>query len=266
MITNSLVIASYNILHPAFAVKNGTTQGVCLQEDGTVTDNWNMRSRQIAANMADADIVCLQEADPLLMSDLHSGFTAATYGSHRRGNEFHYHGTAVLARYFLTLSKPHRFLWNQGTPDARTATAMYVTLPDNGPRILIASVHPDGYWDGEQKLHKLEASKEKGHDELFLCITEAERYKNNADAIIIAGDYNEALTPPGQAFNRHALLRMHGYRHDGNMAVTEPATGRKIDWIYVWSKGRVTVEQIETTPPFPDASDHLPVKTRLVFG
>lgn len=258
---HSLTIASYNILHPLLTGHLAPPRG---QRPAYEPGNWIERSPGIAANIAEADIVCLQETSRLMSSHVRGRFNAVSHAMHLNKGAPDIHGVAVLARPELTPLSA--FSWQMQDGDGHSAAAAIFRLPDDGPRVMAVSLHLEGYWDGERDEEKLENSKSTGYLQLGAYLEKIEPYRNHVDAVVIAGDFNEDVMMPGRRFNRHALMQLCGYEYDEHLAATEPATGRKLDWIYVSSKQPVELEPVYEYAPHPEASDHQPVKTRLTFG
>lgn len=258
---HSLTLASYNILHPRFAAKH-------KQEPlpPYVTLPWTERAQGIKANLHDADIVCLQETAPDIIPDVCGRFNAVTHAMHKHEGHESIHGTGIIANANAGTVK-QTFSWLAPGENSRRAACAIFTLPDKGPRILVASIHPDGYFEYAPDLARVEADKEDGYRQLAYYLEQAAEYKmGKVDAIVIAGDFNEHYMPRGIEFNRHVLMGIHDFRDDEHLDTTEPSTGRKLDWIYVWSKRNFSLHPVYGDPPHPEVSDHLPVKSRLTFG
>lgn len=264
MSQRTITLASYNILHPGLAVAMGTPQGITRMPEGNIASNWYERAPQIADNLEGADIVCLQESSPHCAERLTGKFSVLAHAMHRFHNGTAAHGTALLT----AKGQPRPLLvfnWLAPGRRGRNACCAIFKLPDNGPRLLVASVHPDGYWEGEPRDLRFTRKRYKGYRELASYIHRAQPYKQHVDAIVIAGDINEHYMPRGNTHNRHVLLGLNGYQDDHHLVTTEPSTGRKLDWIYVWSRRSVELQPVYEDARFPNASDHLPVKTKLVF-
>lgn len=260
----SITIATYNILHPEFALRHKTLEGLRILGAGAYESNWPERRPQIAANLTGADLVCLQETDVDMTLQVSSAFNQLVYAPHVKDGKAHCHGTALLAKPEAG-TKMQGFCLTPEEENTRSLAGMFFKLA-SGRHIIVASVHPDGYSDGEKDTSRLEASKEAGYSQLDLWVRQLEQYKPCVDAILVAGDFNEHFMPPGTQHNRHVLMARHGYQEDGSLTSSEPSTGRKLDWVYVWSRKPVTLEPVLEDVPHPQASDHLPVRTRLVWG
>lgn len=264
--TSSLTLASYNILHPFSAVKNREPDGVVRLPGGFVTSNWLLRAGKVVRNIKalNCDLVCLQEASPATLRPLRKAFNLITYqdmsAAHEAGPANKRFGTALLA--------PTSSMKVLGCPpfhNARRAAACVFEHSPSRRQLLVLSVHLKGYPPYQRDMHKLTASKEEGYQELQAYLQQAEAYKTKLDAIIIAGDFNEDAAHYALPLSRHKLMESFGYQRDSNRAPSEFHNARKLDWIYVWSKTPVTLEPATPPLPYPHASDHLPVATRIRF-
>jgi len=261
MSKHAVTICTQNVLHPMLADRLAPPRG---NRPAYKPASWPERAPGIAANIADADIVCLQETSRMVNGHVKGSFNEISLAMHQGERGKSLHGVSILAK--PEIRPLSAFGWYMQTGEGHSAAGAILRLPDDGPRIMVASLHLEGYWDGEKDEQKLEASKAQGYRELGAYLTYMQPYQKYVDAVVVAGDFNEDCMMPGREFNRHALMELLGYRYDEHLAATEKSTGRKLDWIYVWSKQPVELEPVYDYAPCPLASDHQPHKTRLTFG
>ncbi len=265
----TLIVTSYNILHPDYALRHRETAGIMQNAEGQIVSNWPQRQHHVAENLAASGttIACVQEVSIDTLAPLCAQFRALSfYPTHFRAPPNSASaGNAILSRD-ENLVRNETLMLPGAEPQARTATAAFLTLLPTSQRLLVISLHIAGYPHAEPEAVKLAAAKQPGFNDLKCHLKFAEAQKRRVDCIIIAGDFNEDPAHDGRPLSRHDLMRAHGYRSDGNLAASEPAQDRKIDWIYVWSRTPVQMTPITTPPPHPGASDHLPVVTRVVLG
>lgn len=279
--SDQLTFASYNVLHPQLAIMHGTDEGYELGPDKKPRSNWPTRAPHIIKNLTttEFDIACLQECDPELLKPLTPAFNLISYTAHPlppKASPLLQHGTAIMARSTATKAFETMAFTAQEICDgedgpkalgARTAAAGLFSLQESGRKILVLSVHPSGYSLYQPNEIKKLASRTRGYNELLAYLEQAEPYKRQVDAIIVAGDLNE---PPADqllhVMGRHGLMHIAGYRHDGCQSATHLTNNTRLDWIYVWSREKVKLEPVHPKYPHRHASDHLPVTTRLIFG
>jgi len=251
----AITVGSYNVLNPYHAVKWATEQG--LTEDGKQRDpqflrdlargedeeawklysNWSERKELLAENIYHAAIVCLQEVSEETIIDLQIAapfYLVSKVGFHEASRRVEQFGNAIMydhhkARLLNSFEIEHIV---QGEKDAWSRNAVCAVFEVSGKVIKVASVHLSGYNPTETELPKKQASKEVGYKELQAYVTEIEKDLDGIDGIVIAGDFNEDPSEAVREMYRPGYLESQGYRNDGNLTVTEPSKGRKIDWVY----------------------------------
>ncbi len=267
----SLTLSTYNILHPVYAVAQKEPAGMLVLPNGRIVSNWIMRAGRVVKNIkaSDCDIACLQEASPITLRVMREQFNLVGFTEIPRKKPPRFPGAragnALLLKQGAPVTAGLPLLLGGHHPLARKAAAAVFTHTVSAKKILVISAHATGYNPTVTDPDELTKSKSAGFMELQSYLNQAEFLKRQVDAIVIAGDLNEDPQEDGKPNSRHDLLRSFGYCSDGNLASSEPRKGRKIDWIYVWSKTPVTSEAVTTPPPHPEASDHLIVTTRFVF-
>lgn len=265
-----ITIASYNVLHPHLAVKQGIDCGYDLDPAGEPVSNWPERGPQIINNLSaiGMDIICLQEVGPLTLSDLRHAFQLASFAPHpvfdplrdqvlTYGNAIMTHGNRLLPFGQINL--------HEKDSPTRSAAASFFRTRSSGRKIMVLSLHLAGYLSYQNDPLKLLTARKPGFLELAHYLSEVQKLKPALDAVIVAGDFNEDDSVNDPVLSRFSLLKAAGYQHDTNLRASEHDTGRKIDWIHVWSKRPVTLTPVTVKPPYPRASDHLPVATRISF-
>lgn len=246
-----LSVATYNILNPYHAVKWQTIEG--LTSDATLLpkeklnsaakslewmrySNWEERKMHVSENLLLASIVCLQEVATGTLSDLselNSHYETAIHVNHQASTPFSKHGTAIIYDPMeVDLIEAHEIKYVSDKKRERFAAS--ATFNVAGKIIRVVSVHLKGYDSTEKDKTQRELSKNAGYKELLTYLADAEKDTDGIDGIIIAGDFNEDPSPEEKSspLYRAGLLEKKGFFCDKNMTATEPATGRRIDWIY----------------------------------
>lgn len=267
--TATLTLATYNILHPVYAIAQRAPAGILVLPKGRIVSNWLRRAGRVINNLkaSGCDIVCLQEASPITLRALVQHFNHVSFAEYPRKTPPQFPsqraGTALLFKQNTVISAGPPLVLGGHNALARNAAAAIFTHIASGKRILAISIHATGYKPGVSNAAELATSKEAGYLELQSYLAQAEVLKKQVDAVVIAGDFNEDPGEDGKPNSRHDLMRAYGYCSDGNLAASEPSTGRKLDWLYVWGKAPVTVKSVTAPSPHPEASDHLIITTQL---
>jgi len=261
--TQLLRVLTYNILHPHYAIKHNTPQGLVQTASGPEgspegspesgpASNWPQRQHQIAANIeaAQPDIILLQEVGAGALPPLSERY--AHFPVSQPFQAAAVSGTLIAydATRFFGVSQS---VWTSAN---RQRSASRASLRDEvlGSSYDIISTHLEGYPPHEPDISKRLALVQAGDDELYGQL----QIQNNWTGYrlqIIGGDYN---MDPREHGSRAGLMAQFGYLAAPSRQVTEPAMGRALDHIYVKSFGVVALTQPEINWPYPDASDHLP--------
>lgn len=297
--------AAYNILDPFLAVKHATLVGLTTLGLRTIPSQlsaacvgvpddpyahplpWKQYSNferdrlpLIAASIQMADVVCVQEvcaATALLISNAvkrtHHLAALATHGKSSQSQ----HGNAIFVAHGDRF-KVHKDScgaglaglthWNNARTSMRKAAA--VTMDIDGRQWAIVSVHLSGYWpdepDGATKL----IAKQRGVSELRNYLEQIEAgalgpIKN----VMVAGDFNEGFEEAASTGSyRPKIMADAGYwRCTENSHITEPSTGRKLDWLFfrTETKPASCVSARLETKQIRAASDHLITGVSLGF-
>lgn len=259
----SLTVGTYNILNPYYALKWSTQPGYDLV-DGQKVDNWRKttdpsgvtRKEKLATEIHNSgcDVICLQEVTPALMMELLAELPDYSYGrfaGHRTDSEEDLHGVAIIYKGSkVDLECVHTIKTLEHTGWYRGCLYLDFKIHGTPGTWRVASVHAKGY----NPATATAASRKDGFDEIQEIIKATN--SEEIDHFIIAGDMNEDSSQMSLENCRLDVLTSAGYRTDGNVAPTEPATGRKIDWIFY--RGPNSMRPIDTSR-YQDttASDHL---------
>lgn len=277
----SASFATYNILHPYYAVQWAESAG--LNEKGKtmlpeqlreltksqdanayrLCSNWDERCPKIVRNIQKADVVCLQEVsretlDNIQHSTSYRLANSAYHSSRQSVGEF---GNAILYRADKAHLEDvfeivHRYETSNGSASRSAAGAIFTI---EGKIIKVASVHLSGYWSKEPDFEKKQKSKESGFKECQTYAEGLESHLENIDGIVIGGDFNEDQSEANFDLYRLDYLKEKGYQFDDSLAVTEPLKGRRIDWLGYKSlesrQIKLTAMQLESIQE--PASDHL---------
>lgn len=272
----SVSIATYNILHPFFAVEWSETAG--LSEEGLkaskedlqnsiqsyqnnvwkIYSNWDQRSGAIASNIKLADIVCLQEIaeDTLKTLQELTNYQLASSVYHYYPGETKFGNAIVYNEERVSLKETSQISY-ETPPDIRSAAS--AVLEVSTKTIKVVSVHLSGYYPKEPDHQKKQMAKVKGFNELQSFKTQVETEVEGLDGIVIAGDFNESKDEEEAELYRPGYLIEAGYRHDNCFIVTEPLKNRKIDWLFYKSltNNAPTLTSMDLEKLQTQASDHL---------
>lgn len=258
--TATLTFATYNILAPELAVKWKVPAGLAANGQ----DNWPVREGQLHANIRAlvADITCLQEISADSIPALQRDFAVAGAALFPHPQGVVYYGTGLLYNP-QQLELAETFTLISSHDGERSASgAVFVHKPSRR-KVAALSVHLAGYDNRERDADVIRTTCERGRAELASYITQLEPYAARADLTLLAGDFNEdTAVPVPSALCRINILQQAGYAWDGSQLATEPASGRVIDYLALRG-GQPKPAPVAL--PFPQASDHLPVRARLVF-
>lgn len=200
-------IGTLNILHPHFAKKHNTKEG--LGQNGK--SNWHTRKDKVAAliSQSNLDVICLQEISQQSNQDLQEKVTKEyeiAHVSRSRGDG--------LAIYF----KKARF--EKMNFVALADGLCFIDLKDRttGKVVRVANCHLHG---GNQQ--------HRGKKQIETLLAQV-----NEPISVITGDFNADESKLTQADSKFSALLKAGFQHDGNLDKT-CTTGRHIDWI--WCRG-----------------------------
>lgn len=273
----SFSVATYNILHPFFAVQWSETPG--LSEEGKkapkellkestqsyesnawkIYSNWDTRCPSVGRNIKLADIVCLQEIseETLKMVQHLANYQLASAGYHYFPGGTRY-GNAIVYREEKVSLREGSEITFENPPAIRSAASG--VFEANNKMIKVMSVHLSGYYPGESDLEKKQTAKKRGFDELQSFQKQVEETAiEGLDGIVIAGDFNESKDEEKAELYRPGFLMEAGYRCDGCFDVTEPLKNRKIDWLFYKSltPHEPTLTSMGLERCQTSASDHL---------
>ncbi len=206
-------IGTLNILHPAFAEKHHTKEG--LGQNGK--SNWHIRKDKIAAliSRSNLDVICLQEISHQSNLDLQEKLKKEYEIAHiprSRGDG--------LAIYFKNV----RFEKMNFTDLADGLCFIDLKDRTTGKAVRVANCHLQG---GNQQ--------HRGKKQIETLLAEV-----TTPISVIAGDFNADESQLRQADSKFSALLKAGFQHDGNLDETEvpkpnSTKGRHIDWI--WCRG-----------------------------
>lgn len=279
-----LILATYNVLHPFYAVEwaeptglNSSAAGLSKEELRILAgdeemgwkkySNWEERCPHIAQNIQLADIVCLQEISKETLTNILAqtpGYQLASEAYHPSRSPSREFGNAILYRRDK-VQLSGAFQIQQGTTHAgRTAAGAIFEM--FGKKIKVASIHLTGYDPSEKRPKKKAGSKKRGFHQLQYYVEELERDVEGIDGIVIAGDLNEDPSEAPYAYYRQGYLIERGYLWDQRIAPTEPSTGRCIDWLFykpILSKSPVKLIPKRFEGKQVQVSDHLMVGSAI---
>lgn len=268
--------ATYNILHPYYAVKWAEKAGLneagqaqaanVLRASTTASEpytwklysNWDERCPKVARNIQLADIICLQEISRETLENLRylTKREIAVSAYHSSSDPIQEYGNAILYRAKKASVVESFEIVHQAGEWTRSAACAIFKI--DGRLIEVASIHLTGYFSRESDLEKKQKAKEGGYRELLTYVAGLEE-RENIDGIVIGGDFNEDQSEAGFDLYRPGYLEGKGYRFDGNFAVTEPFKERRIDWLcYKPLDGReAALMPLQLESHQEPASDHL---------
>lgn len=294
--STSATFASYNILHPYYAVvgacKDAERAGLSgavrealktgiegLSEKGLdstpaelkaalkngkewmVYSNWDLRSPVVAKNVNLADVICLQEISKETIKTLQHitlGYELASEVYHSSEAPIKEYGNAILYKAEKVHLKKAFEIKHGDEGSSRSAACGLFEI--SGRIVEVASVHLKGYWPGQSDFEKKQQSKEAGYRELQTYVNGLEENVIGVDGIVVGGDFNE---DPGEAeydLYRPGFLLSSDYQYDQSLVVTEPSNGRRIDWVFykpLDSRDVVTLSSMGLEKTQKQASDHL---------
>lgn len=288
------VVATYNVLDPFLAVKHSTQAG--LSDAGKAAtpeeiadaindstwkkySNWDARVVQIASNIGQADIVCLQEVTEDTVREIldicADTFKLVCFASHNTGSLYAF-GNAIIARNterFCVKCDPetpvsfkHSIVSRHTTDAYRSAAHEVITI--DGVSWLVVSAHITGYNPTEKNYDVKQESKLRGHAELRDYILMIETEKRPDQNVLFAGDFNEGLEEESFPLYRPRVMYESGYTRCVHNDATEPSTGRKLDWIFYKQSSHSPARLRARPEAFNSlmqrgASDHLMVGVRF---
>ncbi len=237
-------IGTLNILHPAFAEKHHTQEG--LGQNGK--SNWHTRKDKIATliTRSNLDVICLQEISQQSNLDLQEKLKNEYEIAHiprSRGDG--------LAIYF----KKVRF--EKMNFVALSDGLCFIDLKDRttGKVVRVANCHLQG---GNQQ--------HKGKKQIETLLAQV-----NAPISVIAGDFNADESQLHQADSKFSALLKEGFQHDGNLDETEVpkptcTKGRHIDWIWCRFETPGLAPQHHVIAQNEVVSDHLLSASLIPLG
>lgn len=243
-----LVIGTYNILHPEFAIKHSELVGLT----DTKESNWPIRKVNILKGLINSniDIICLQEISKTSKSELSQGLSEAGFEirhiENPRGD-----GSAIIFKksnfselQFKTLDLDEE------------KRACFVDLLQSSTKkvIRIANCHLQGGPTGPTK----------GVQQLNLVLNSiAAPSEYSIDLKAVCGDFNEDETKD----QKKSVLMQQKFTNDGTRVITEPSKNRQIDWIFCVSSENQALElQNVHIPAFVSpASDHHIKATKITL-
>lgn len=275
----SASFATYNVLNPYYAVKwaekpglNEEGRGLSREELKASTaaqdvnawmgySNWDQRCPEIAQNIQLADVVCLQEVSKETLDALMSltkGYRLAIAVYHAASRPMEQYGNAIL--YNAEKVRLRNAFELTYSPNQWSRSAACGVFEIGGKVVAVASMHLAGYYSGEANPLKKQESKKAGFNELKTYVEGLEAAVEGVDGIVIGGDFNE---DPGEELldlYRPGYLQRRGFLFDGNLAVTEPSKGRRIDWLCykpLHANETVSLTSMGIEGVQKQASDHL---------
>lgn len=284
-------IVSYNILNEYHAVKYPTAEGLKPNPDGskTLVGNWSDRIAGLASNLEKShfDVVLFQEISHANEEDVRNVLLRGCCPLSWNHNYFTEKvasigiGMAYNPKTMKLLNETsfkHHF--DPAKPvEYRAGIFMDLQSVKTGQVWRVASIHLRGYFAKEPDTVKKERSMEVGLIELQRVVSEVstnlegltddgKRY--DVDHIVVGGDLNEGREVSAFRNSRINFLEGKKFKTDGNNEVTEPSTGRRIDWIFhkeMRATPTVALEPIRIES-LTIASDHHMIGThfRLIRG
>lgn len=242
--TYDVTIGTFNILDPVFAEKHKQKEG--LNSQGR--SNWDTRGPNLITYIKNSnlDVICLQEVSEVSKKYFEKGIQD-TYDLLWSKHQTRDDGVAILYKKDKFKMLAFKEIPEQGL------CASCVDLQDQTSRVVIrvASCHLlGGAPRGPVHQGKIQVDKYVSHIE--------KKQANEAytlDAKILAGDFNEANL---QSEKFQALKGY--YITDGSSMITEPGKNRKIDWIWVNSRGFLNQLKVAQED---NLSDHRLLATKL---
>lgn len=280
-----LILATYNVLHPFYAVEWGERLGLNHFADGlskeelralTLEDdswkkysNWEKRCPFIAQNIQKADVVCLQEVSRETLAailTLLPGYELASEAYHPNFTPSREFGNAIVFKKDK-INLHDAFQISQGNIHTGRAAACAI-FEFLGKKIKVASIHLSGYDSEEPDLKIKEESREKGFRQLQHYVGLLEENLDGIDALVIAGDLNEDFPKEPTEYGRLEYLMRHGFCWDQHHVPTEAERDYRIDWLF-YKSGASNVPFKLTPMQFEKeqwhASDHLMTGTAVAF-
>lgn len=244
--TCDITIGTFNILDPLFAQRHHQRQGL----DNQGRSNWETRGPRLIACIKNSnlDVICLQEVSEVSKKYFEK-FTQDTYALIWSKHQNRPDGVAILYKKDKFKCLAFKEIPEQGL------CAACVDLQDQTSRavVRVASCHLLG---GPAK-----GPVHQGKVQVNKYVSQLEKQQNpqaySIDGKILAGDFNEADL---QSEKFQALKG--NYITDGSQMITEPDKHRKIDWIWVNSRGFLDQLKIEQEN---DLSDHRLLATKLIL-
>ena len=279
---SNITIGTYNILFPQTLPPKPpfcTTIGY-FESNGVIFENSEFRMKIIVDNIekSNLDIICLQEVSYQAFKNLKKSFSK-TYAIQFEIHPKSKHGVAIMykKKRFTSLETSSGVYSNQ--PQARKHIGNDLRDKTTGKVIRVATAH---FFDPRAMTNK------KGHTEALIEFAERTSSSTPADLTIIAGDMNQdqfgdIINGQSQHLNpqiKHPLdlkqatafqpFFKHHYYADSNRDSSEYdkdgyggnkiySKERRIDWIWVKSKGKNGVKPRYLSLPFKfdnRGSDH----------
>lgn len=246
--TCNVTVGTFNILDPVFAQRHHQRQGL----DNQGQSNWSTRGPRLITCIKNSnlDVICLQEVSEVTQNYFKQG-TQDTYDLIWLKHGSRHDGVAILYKKGKFERKDFR-----GIPTGSGLHAAYVDLQDKTSQAVfrVASCHLLG---GPQK-----GAVHPGKTQIDEYVSHVEKQDHyqvyKIDAKVIVGDFNEAF----EDSEKFQSLKSAHYATDGSMLITEPDKNRKIDWI--WVKSRGFLEQLPISQD-NDLSDHRLLATKLIL-
>ena len=281
---DSVTFATYNILNPYHAVKWADIEG--LNEKGRlksvrklrasssssnawrVFSNWEERKKKLMANLALADITCIQEISRETIGSLvPEGYAIAVAAYHRSDHKWREYGNAIVFRQHAVFPvDAFELRWIQDKSDRASACAVFLI---GNYKVLVLSIHLTGYDPEENDSERKQEAKKRGFQELVSYVEQTRDFENEVDAIIIAGDLNEDPREEKHSLYRAGYLLENGFYYDGSLVATEPSKKRKIDWLFYKPLNKelpLTLEPLNLERKQIQASDHLMSGSKLILN
>lgn len=244
--TCEVTIGTFNILDPVFAERHKQSQG--LNHLGR--SNWDTRAPRLITCIQNSnlDVICLQEVSNV-SKEYFEKFTQGTYVLLWSKHQSRHDGVAILYKKDKFKHIAFKQIPSEGL------CASYVDLKEKASQsvIRVASCHLLGgpakgpVHSGKIQVDKYVSVVEKQESSLAYTL----------EAKIIAGDFNEA-NPQSEKFQA-----LQGYyTTDGSSMITEPDKNRKIDWIWVNSRGFLNQLKVAQED---NLSDHRLLATKLIL-
>ena len=264
-------LLTYNLLNPYHAVKWKTAEG--LNEAGA--DNWaEWRAEAVLANIKRSgfDVLCVQEVSEATLAWLKAHFEVAHHALHETDEPPGAHGVAVLYNPLtveLLAARTYSSRPTQGEAEGpeRVASSADVRCRASGRALRVCSVHLKGYNPYETDPARRRASQRTGDQELQRYLEQASSELEGVDGLAFLGDFNEDQGELERESSRQGVLMAQGFEWDGVVDITEPASGRKIDWVMYRALSDEGEARLEHARPEQDlrASDHALTGARLLF-